>query len=244
VTTLVPKIGVLTSTILYFSPFATVKRAQSDNALGTLNHIPHYPLTIMAISSLCWLVYGLSIPDPYVTLSNVPGCIASIWYVVTILPLLKGETLKQTQGTVVLLSAVTINIWTWLSLTQKSMRQVSSTLALYASFLFIILSGSPLSTIRMVVSTKNSKSILTHLAMTQVINTALWSLWVCYILGIGLCGIRMRWGWVLDWCSCCSRFCFPQARGLTVRTFGNAISLCGEMGFEKQTKSKEFRQYS
>jgi solute carrier family 50 protein (sugar transporter) len=185
VTTLVPKIGVLTSTLLYFSPFATVKRAQSDNALGTLNPIP---LTIMAISSLCWLVYGLSIQDPYVTLSNVPGCIASIWYVVTILPLLEGETLKQTQGTVVLLSAVTINIWTWLSLTHKSMRQISSALGLYASFLFIILSGSPLSTIRTVVSTKNSKSILTQLTMAQVINTALWSLY-----GFAI-GNRFVWG--------------------------------------------------
>jgi solute carrier family 50 protein (sugar transporter) len=68
------------------------------------------------------------------------------------------------------------------------MRQISSALGLYASFLFIILSGSPLSTIRTVVSTKNAKSILTQLTMAQVINTALWSLY-----GFAI-GDRFVWG--------------------------------------------------
>ena len=79
VTTLVPRIGILTSTLLYFSPFTAVRQASSSDSLNDLNPVP---LAIMAVSSLCWLVYGLSVRDPYVTLSNVPGCIASIWYVV------------------------------------------------------------------------------------------------------------------------------------------------------------------
>ena len=181
VTTLIPKIGVITSTLLYFSPYPTVRQANTNQSVDDTSLNP-IPLTIMAISSLCWLVYGLSIQDPYVTLSNVPGCIVSIWYVVTILPLLQGDRLKQTQRLVVLLSAITINLWMWLSLTKKSMMQISSLLGMYASFLFVLLSGSPLSTIKTVVRTKNSKSILTPLTMAQVVNTALWSL---YGLAIG-----------------------------------------------------------
>ena len=79
VTTLVPRIGILTSTLLYFSPFTAVRKASTSDSLNDLNPVP---LAIMAVSSLCWLVYGLSVRDPYVTLSNVPGCVASIWYVV------------------------------------------------------------------------------------------------------------------------------------------------------------------
>lgn len=186
-TTLVPKIGVLTSTLLYFSPFASVKRAQSTNNAGALNPLP---LTIMAVSSLCWLVYGLSIQDPYVTLSNVPGCIASIWYVVTLLPLLKDtpSSLLKTQSLVVGLSATTITLWTYMSLSKKSMGQISHLLGLYASFLFIVLSGSPLSTIQTVISSKSSETILTPLTMAQVVNTALWSM---YGLAIG---DRFVWG--------------------------------------------------
>ncbi|KAL7477117.1 hypothetical protein ACHAW6_002930 [Cyclotella cf. meneghiniana] len=172
VTTLIPRIGVLTSTLLYFSPYATVKKAMTEDSLGELNPIP---LAIMAISSLCWLVYGLSIRDAYVTLSNVPGCVVTIWYVTALLPLLEGKILRMTQTMVVMLSAVTISLWTWLSLSNKAMAKVSSSLGLYASFLFIVLSGSPLSTIKTVIEEKNSNSILAPLTLAQVTNTALWS---------------------------------------------------------------------
>jgi len=172
VTTLVPRIGILTSTLLYFSPFTAVRQASTNESLNDLNPVP---LAIMAVSSLCWLVYGLSVRDPFVTLSNVPGSIASIWYVTAVLPLLKGAQLQTTQNIVVGLSALTINLWTWLALTNKSIEQVSSALGLFASALFIVLSGSPLSTIKTVLSTKNSKSILTQLTFAQITNTALWS---------------------------------------------------------------------
>lgn len=57
------------------------------------------------------------------------------------------------------------------------MTEVSSALGLFASFLFILLSGSPLSTIKTVFVTKNAGSILTQLTIAQVSNTALWSLY-------------------------------------------------------------------
>ncbi|KAL7546878.1 hypothetical protein ACHAWF_011173 [Thalassiosira exigua] len=170
ITSVVPKIGIITSTWLYFSPMGAVRSATIENF--QLNPIP---LAIMAVSSLCWLVYGLSIQDPYVTLSNVPGCIASIWYVTAVLPLLKGSELQTTQNIIVALSAITINLWTYLSLTKKPIMQVRSALGLFASALFVVLSGSPLSTIKTVLSTRNSGSILTPLMVAQITNTALWS---------------------------------------------------------------------
>lgn len=172
VTTLVPRIGILTSTLLYFSPMAAVLSASKNKSLGELNPIP---LAIMAVSSLCWLVYGLSIRDPYVTLSNVPGSIASIYYVTAVLPLVQGKQLKTTQSIILALSAITINLWTWLSLTNKTILEISSALGSFASVLFIVLSGSPLSTIKKVVTTRNSASILTQLTAAQVMNTSLWS---------------------------------------------------------------------
>mmetsp|Transcript_47623 Transcript_47623/g.101197 ORF Transcript_47623/g.101197 Transcript_47623/m.101197 type:complete len:286 (+) Transcript_47623:119-976(+) len=172
VTSLAPRIGIITSTLLYFSPMNAVRVASRDKSLSDLNPIP---LAIMAVSSLCWLVYGLSIRDPYVTLSNVPGCIASFWYIISLLPLLKGSQLQTTQNILVALSAITINLWTYLSLTNKSIVQVRSTLGLFASTLFIVLSGSPLSTIKTVLSTRNSASILASFTFAQVANTALWS---------------------------------------------------------------------
>ena len=174
ITSLIPRIGIITSTLLYFSPMSAVRAAKKTEFLGDLNPTP---LAIMAVRSLCWLVYGLSIRDPYVTLSNVPGAIASIWYITAVLPLIKGDQLQPTQTTVVALSAITINLWTYLSLTNKSIAQVRSMLGMFASALFIVLSMSPLSTIKTVLSTKNSSTILTPLTLAQVTNTALWSVY-------------------------------------------------------------------
>jgi len=172
ITEVVPKIGILTSTLLYFSPMAAVAAASKDNTLGELNPTP---LAIMAVSSLAWLIYGLSIQDPYVTLSNLPGFIASVWYVVSVLPLTKGSQLKTMQNITVALAALTINLWTFLSLANKPIAEVRKALGLFASGLFVVLAGSPLSTIKTVLSTKNSGSILAPMTFAQVTNTALWT---------------------------------------------------------------------
>ncbi|KAL7463821.1 hypothetical protein ACHAXS_005318 [Conticribra weissflogii] len=194
VTTLVPSIGILTTSLLYLSPMTTVRSANKERSLGDLNPIP---LAIMAVSSVCWLAYGLSIRDHYVTLSNVPGSIAGIYYVTSVLPLVQGKQLETTRRIILALSAITINLWTWLSVTNKTIADVSSALGSLASALFIILSGSPLSTIKKVITTRNSASILTQLTAAQVIDTTLWS---AYGLAIkdkfvwGPCAIGLGFG--------------------------------------------------
>ena len=116
--------------------------------------------------------------QPTCNAANVPGSIASIWYVTAILPLLKGgDQLQTTQKTVVALSALTINLWTYLSLTNKSMVQTTQMLGSYASLLFVVLSSSPLSTIKTVLSSRSSGSILGYLTMAQVTNCSLWSIY-------------------------------------------------------------------
>ena len=174
ITSLIPRLGIITSTLLYFSPMSAVRAASTANLLGDLNPTP---LALMAVASLCWLVYGLSIRNSFVTLSNLPGCIVSIWYVMSVLPLLEGRQLENMQYTVVCLSALTISLWTYLSQSSIPIAKVQSTLGLYASGLFVVLSSSPLSTIKTVLSTRNAGSILSSLTISQVTNTALWSVY-------------------------------------------------------------------
>jgi solute carrier family 50 protein (sugar transporter) len=136
------------------------------------------PLAIMSIVSVAWLVYGLSIGDPYVALSNIAGCVASVGYVVGVLPLIKNrKDLRLVQSVVTGGAAATLGLWTWLVLSSTPLGKSSSVLGLFASSLFIILSGSPLSTIRTVMKDKNSASILGQLTIAQVVNTLLWSVY-------------------------------------------------------------------
>lgn len=171
--TLAPKIGIATSTALYFAPAAAVLNAIKSDDKGDLNPLP---LAIMATSSVAWLAYGLAARDPFVTLSNIAGAVASIGYVVGILPLLRErKQLRQTQSVAMAGAAVSLGLWTFLGLTSTSAAKMSSTLGIFASALFIVLSGSPLSTIRTVVRTRNSSSILGPFMAAQCVNTFLWS---------------------------------------------------------------------
>mmetsp|Transcript_31844 Transcript_31844/g.48850 ORF Transcript_31844/g.48850 Transcript_31844/m.48850 type:complete len:270 (+) Transcript_31844:103-912(+) len=168
-----PRVGVLTSTFLYLSPALAVLKAIRSSSLGDLNPLP---LAIMSVSSVAWFVYGLSASDPFVVLSNTAGCIASIGYVVALFPLLVDKRqLRITQTVVMTGVTASFCLWTFLCLSGATISKASSVLGLFASSLFIILSGSPLSTIEKVVSTRNSSSILASLTAAQVINTSLWS---------------------------------------------------------------------
>eukprot|EP00568_Trieres_chinensis_P012056 CAMPEP_0183297868 /NCGR_PEP_ID=MMETSP0160_2-20130417/5036_1 /TAXON_ID=2839 ORGANISM="Odontella Sinensis, Strain Grunow 1884" /NCGR_SAMPLE_ID=MMETSP0160_2 /ASSEMBLY_ACC=CAM_ASM_000250 /LENGTH=294 /DNA_ID=CAMNT_0025459765 /DNA_START=65 /DNA_END=949 /DNA_ORIENTATION=+ len=172
--TVAPRVGILTSTLLYFSPASAVLRAVRDGDAGSLNPLP---LSIMAVTSVAWLAYGLCVRDRYVALSNIAGCVGSAAYVVGLLPLLRddSERLLIMQAVVIGGIAATLCLWTYLSLSGASVAVAGKALGLFASALFVILSGSPLSTIGTVVKNGDASSILAPLTGAQVINTSLWS---------------------------------------------------------------------
>jgi solute carrier family 50 protein (sugar transporter) len=172
--TLAPKVGVLTSTFLYFAPAATVLQAVKDEDIGSLNTLP---LAIMSIVSVSWLAYGIASRDAYVALSNIAGAIGSAAYVLGILPLLahRKKQLRTTQGVVLAGAASVLSLWTYLGVSHASLERVCMLLGLFASGLFIVLSGSPLSSIKSVIATRDSSSILGTLTAAQVVNTVLWT---------------------------------------------------------------------
>ena len=172
--TVAPKLGIITSTALYFAPIGAVVNAIRSNDIGELNPIP---LVLMSIVSSLWLAYGITSGDPYVLLSNIAGSIGSIGYVVGLLPLLKDDKkqLRMTQGITMIGTAFVLSMFSYFGLMKTPAPQMAATIGLIASGLFVLMAGSPLAMIRKVVSTRNSKSILGSLTGAQVINCALWT---------------------------------------------------------------------
>jgi len=172
--TLVPQLGVLTSTTLYFSPAVVVWAAVRASHLGELNSVP---LAFMSISTISWLAYGLAVRDPFIILGNIFGSIASIAYVIGILPLLEGRRLRTIQAVLVAGAASSLCLWTSLVLSNVTVGTASSVLGIFASAIGFALCASPLSTIGKVLKTKNASSILAPLTLAQVINATLWGLY-------------------------------------------------------------------
>eukprot|EP00980_Cylindrotheca_fusiformis_P018408 scaffold6052_cov118-Cylindrotheca_fusiformis.AAC.21 len=174
--TLAPKIGIFTATALYLAPASAVFDAIRADDIGDLNPVP---LAIMSVVCMAWLVYGFLVQDPYVALSNIAGCISSIGYVVTILPLLQSNkpALRKTQTLIMSGVTATICLWTFLAVSGTSIAKSSSAIGIFASSLFVVMAGSPLLTIKSVVANKNSRSILGPLTIAQVVNSSLWTMY-------------------------------------------------------------------
>ncbi|KAL3923339.1 MAG: hypothetical protein SGPRY_004248 [Prymnesium sp.] len=172
-----PILGVLLSNGLYFAPAPAVRMAVRRKSIGSLNPLPH---ALMVISTFSWVCYALSKPDLFITLSNAPGCIASLWYVTSVLPLIPRDSTRQrllVQSTVLLGATCLLGLSISLVLAgvEKEMRSFS--FGLFGSCVCVLLFASPLSTVREVLSHGNAASIYAPLTAAQVINCATWTMY-------------------------------------------------------------------
>ncbi|KAL1526476.1 hypothetical protein AB1Y20_015186 [Prymnesium parvum] len=172
-----PILGVLLSNALYFAPVPAVRLAVRRGALGTLNPLPH---ALMVISTFSWVCYALSKPDVFITLSNAPGCLVSLWYVTSILPLIPREAESarvQVQATILVGALCLLTLASFLVLAHETPAARSFSFGLFGSFVCILLFASPLSTVSEVLSTRNAASIYAPLTAAQVINCATWTIY-------------------------------------------------------------------
>eukprot|EP00751_Fragilariopsis_kerguelensis_P030335 CAMPEP_0170906626 /NCGR_PEP_ID=MMETSP0735-20130129/808_1 /TAXON_ID=186038 /ORGANISM="Fragilariopsis kerguelensis, Strain L26-C5" /LENGTH=416 /DNA_ID=CAMNT_0011302567 /DNA_START=15 /DNA_END=1265 /DNA_ORIENTATION=- len=115
---LAPKVGILTSTLLYLAPAKAVwdaiqrakqnhcqhnKNKKNDDDYENTNDTTRFvsdlnplPIAMMPSVAVSWFVYGLVSSDPYIIISNCVGSFLSIAYLIGILPLMKYSTTTTT----------------------------------------------------------------------------------------------------------------------------------------------------
>ena len=184
--TVAPKLGIVTALFLFLSPATEVREAVRSNQLCDLNPLP---IALMAVVTTSWLAYGLAVADLYVALSNLPGALLSLSYLIGILPVMQIATsgtagvsanrreLRAVQALLVAGSASSLVLWTALRFSGASLATAKTWLGLVASAFTILLFGSPLSTVRTVVQQRNAASILGRLTVAQIVNATLWTVY-------------------------------------------------------------------
>ena len=171
-----PAIGIVTSNALYFSALPEVLRARKAGDLGPFNPLPS---TIMVLSVLSWLQYSLVVSNPWILWSNLPGAAAVLMTFAVMLPLMGKDhvALPACQNTFVGGVMATLCLWSCLVFGGVGSALRAQCIGYFASAIFVVLSASPLSTIRTVVATRNSASIYTPLTLAQCANTLLWTIY-------------------------------------------------------------------
>jgi len=177
-----PVLGVILSNALYFSSFPVVVKAARRGHLGSLNVLPQ---ALMVVSTNAWMCYALSVPNKFIMLSNLPGAVAAVGFIVVTLPLIPrsdGRSRIQVQAVLVLGTAIMLCLWSGLIFGGASHAQRTFVLGAYGSAICVLLFASPLSTMGEVIATRNSVSIYAPLTATQVTNCLMWTV---YGLAIG-----------------------------------------------------------
>lgn len=171
-----PALGVLTSNALYFTSLPTVLAARKSGSLGPFNPLPS---TIMVISAFSWLCYGLAVANPWVVASNLPGAAVVLAAFVIMLPIMGKDhkALEACQIAIVGGATTSLCIWTWCIFSRVSAFVRAKYIGYFASAIFVTLAASPLSTIRTVISERDSASIYAPLTVAQCANTLLWTIY-------------------------------------------------------------------
>lgn len=162
-----PILGVALANVLFFAPLPGVAAVARAGMLGSFNVLPQ---AVMVLSTTVWVMYGLSVANPFIFAANAPGCIASVGYYIVTLPLIPqsaSDTRRSMQTIVVAGAAFTVGLWGVLVFSGCPPATRSFYLGLYGSILCVAMFASPLSTVALVVATSDSSSIYAPLALAQ-----------------------------------------------------------------------------
>ncbi|KAG8465387.1 hypothetical protein KFE25_002694 [Diacronema lutheri] len=175
VTTLAPSLGVVLSNVLYLAPLPAVRKAQRHMQLQGLNPIP---LALMALNTVGFLAYGLAVPNRYVVASNVLGIVLAVWYLATVLPLVRDEpSLQQLKLVLVGGASFLVLEITWATLFLAEEKERAGVLGANATAVCVLMFAAPLSTLSEVCRTRSSSTIYGPLTTAQVCNCFLWTVY-------------------------------------------------------------------
>ncbi|KAI9350213.1 sugar efflux transporter for intercellular exchange-domain-containing protein [Obelidium mucronatum] len=168
----VPSIGCVSGILLQLAPAPAVKDAFNAESLGNLNTLP---FALLVQNSLAWVGYGWYIRDYFVFIPNVIGWTCGMLYSLLLLPLAPRKARIQTTLVMVSLSALILFIYGFVFASGVEFQTGSQVMGITANVVLIAFYGSPLSVCIAVVKEKDSSSLNFPLAVTSLINAALWT---------------------------------------------------------------------
>ena len=112
-------------------------------------------------------------------MTNLPGALLSLGYMVGILPVLKVATsaqeLRTVQAILLLGGVSTLSLWTVVRFSCTTVAAAGTVLGCFASVFTVAMFGSPLTTLKTVLAERNSATLLRRLALAQIANSLLWT---------------------------------------------------------------------
>lgn len=171
----------IVSTFLCCAPFPTIQKITKEKSIGNL---PLLPYSSLVVNAFLWLMYGLLKNEYKVWAPNAFGFVMGLYYCRQFrlytpknAKNLPGTMSQHIQGVIFMLTSALLVVG---SMSRKLSANVIGKLGVLVC---IILFGSPLSTLKTVIMTKNASSIPAPFTLTCLLNCFLWSVFGLFEVG-------------------------------------------------------------
>lgn len=168
----VPALGALVSTLMYFAPLRAVLKAGKDRSLGDLNP---FPFGVTIANTIVWLSYGLIKRDPFVTCPNTPGVVVAVFNTLTSYGLADEAKRSRLKMVCCLTAGVLPVLGVCTAFAAKDAAARLGIWGFAGNIIALVYYGAPLSSMYDVIRTRNSASILLPLTLMNTANAALWT---------------------------------------------------------------------
>jgi solute carrier family 50 (sugar transporter) len=184
ITQVAPALGVILSTIQYSASILTVLECRQKQDLGNLNPIP---IAVNFINSIAWIVYGCMLKNPYLIASVTGGSLSSLFSLSTSFYLLGKHQHFQTMESVERILFGGLLLWILIAFLLGTIAATDERMSLtivgfIACVVTVCYYYSPLSTIRMVIRTKNSSSLHFPMLVMNFIGSSIWTVYGLYAI--------------------------------------------------------------
>lgn len=160
--------------VVFMAPYPTIRQIRMDKRVGKM---PMLPYSSMVVNCFVWMVYGLLKLEQKVWLTNSIGLLMGLFYSLQFNQFCSpnASNLPGTKRQHKIGSA-SIMFFTALCAKLLPSEMAIRLIGLMGVFFCVILFGSPLSSLKEVVTTKSAKSIPLPFTVACVINCLLWSI--------------------------------------------------------------------
>jgi len=174
---IVPTIATGLANGMFFSGLPEVINKRTQGSLGDFNPLP---MPVIFANCLGWLIYSFLKKDVFIMLSNAPGLLLSVWYVLTVVKLADPAVSKQVEQTMMLLTAVhtALAVWCCFNADRATMTTVYG---IACNIILLMYYGAPLSTIGTVLKSRSSASIYLPTVLVNGVNGAFFSIYALAI---------------------------------------------------------------
>ena len=179
-----PVIGLTLANVMFFSGVPAMLRCKREGSLGDMNP---GPFPVVLANCVGWMGYSLLIHDYFLFFGNAPASMVGMYFTLVGYGLSApaSETRRLMERLVMGLMGATLAVVFYLGMvavdTGATAADKRSVMGLFCNFVLLLYYAVPLSTIREVLETRDSRSLFAPMAAA---NTANGLAWFCY--GIAL----------------------------------------------------------